>query len=182
MRTLRGRRAARAGAASRGILLLGLLGLLGLLAGTAGCGPAADEAADTPATSTAAPSEPGAADPVTVAVLTGTVAGGTVDQTPTPLGTPEAVADFVSQFDNADFARSVEEAVTGAEVADGRTLVGSVLAIGCEVPIDIDVVGAPGSIRLLPVMAKKPRPDECFAPMTSVGLVELAEALLVDAG
>ncbi len=179
MRTLRGRWAAAAPAVLTGALLLGVM------VGAAGCGRATDAtdgAVDTPASSSAAPSEASASDPVTVAILTGTVAGGTVDPTPTPLDTPEAVADFVSQFDNAEFGRSVESAAAGVEVTEGRTLVGSVLTIGCEVPTDIDVVGAPGQIRLVPVMPKKQRPDECFAPMASVGLVELPDAMLVDAG
>lgn len=179
MRTLRGRRAAAAPAVLTSALLLGMT------VGAAGCGRATDptdEAVDTPVSSSAAPSDASASDPVTVAILTGTVAGGTVDPTPTPLDSTEAVADFVSQFDNADFAGSVEAAVAGAEVTEGRTLVGSVLAIGCEVPSDIDVVGPPGQVRLVPVMPKKQRPDECFAPMTSVGLVELPDAMLVDAG
>ncbi len=165
--------------------------LVGVLAGTAGCGRTADRGADAPVTASGSPSPLPSQSPsgaasesapagagVTVAILVGTVAGGSVDPTPAPLDSPAAVAVFVAQFSNDDFVARIEREAAGAEVAPGRTLVGGVLAIGCDVPKDVQVIGAPGSIRLLPVMPKKRRPTQCFAPMTSVGLVDVSDSLL----
>ncbi len=157
--------------------------LVGVLVGTAGCGRATDGGAEAPVTASGSPSGSAAADAAaTVAILVGTVAGGHTDPTPAPLDTPDAVAAFVAQFTNDDFVTRIERQVARTEVAPGRTLVGSVLAIGCDVPKDVDVVGPPGAVRLMPVMPKKRRPEQCFAPMTSVGLVDVPDELLEGTG
>lgn len=115
-----------------------------------------------------------------VAILTGTAAGGEVDLTPVPLDTPAAVAAFVGQFDNRRFAARIERRVARTDVGEGRTLVGSVVSIGCQVPTELAVLGPPGRMEVTPVMPESPTPVECFAPMTSVGLVDMSDALLAD--
>jgi hypothetical protein len=168
MRPLPGRRTVAA------LVLLGV-------AAVGGCGqedPTSDPAPSTSGSSSPSSDRPaGDSTAVTVAMVTGTAAGGEVDPTPVLLSTDTQIDDFVSQFTNPTFATQVERRAKETTVAEGRTLVGAVVSIGCEVPAEVTVDGSRGALRLTPVMPKS-SPVQCFAPMTTVALVDVADAML----
>ncbi len=157
-----------------------------LTVGLSACGQDADDTATDPAgeaTSqssepTTAPSDepsPGTEDdgpvPFTqVALLTNTEEDGVVSTTPVPLDTEAAVAEFADQFTGARMAEDIRAAVAGAPDTDAdQTLVGAVLVIGCDRPVDITVERVDGAVEVSPVLAK--RQVQCFAAQTSVAIL-----------
>jgi hypothetical protein len=55
-------------------------------------------------------------------------------------------------------------------VPSGQTLLGAVVAIGCDVPPGVTVQHADGGLAITALKVEKPR-EECFAPVTTVALV-----------
>lgn len=111
--------------------------------------------------------------PETVAILSGTATGGSADQDAFPLapGSRREVARLVRDLTRPELAREVRRVVRETEVPDGRVLVGAVVAVGCDVPSDIEVsAGDAGGIRMEPVWTGVERLQECFAPVTSIGI------------
>lgn len=87
------------------------------------------------------------------------------------LDTGGQVHRFLNGFDDR-FQAKLRRAIDAYEVPDGYELGGGVAYIGCGVPDDATVVGVPPQERLQP----GPTHDEsieCFAPVTTVGIVAL---------
>ncbi|WP_248580461.1 hypothetical protein [Nocardioides sp. InS609-2] len=105
-----------------------------------------------------------------VALLTNTEEDGTVSTTPAPLDTEAAVAEFTDQFTGSRMAEDIRTAVSSApDIGADQTLVGAVLVIGCDRPIDVTVERVDGAVQVSPVMSK--RQVQCFAAQTSVAIL-----------
>jgi hypothetical protein len=109
-------------------LLLGSF-LLALALVAAGCGdeePGAvsDEPAPTPTSQPSKTSEPGgeAVDFELVEAITDTAAGGAVSEVAVPLTDDQAVAQFVSQFENDTLPTKVADAVRRAGLPEDQLL------------------------------------------------------------
>lgn len=141
------------------------------LALLAGCGEAADDPAYGPGADPAASSSsPGApAEPETVAILTGSDAGGEVSTQGTPLVDERAVDGFVAQFTGDGLASEVRAAYAGAGLPEGRVLVAAVVALGCEPPTEVVVETAGDGVRISAVPVKSDR--QCLVAVTTVALV-----------
>ena len=67
----------------------------------------------------------------------------------------------------------VQDAVAGADVAEGEAIYAAVVAIGCDSPTDVTVTDSGAGLVI--TAGKVPSPMmECFAPMTTVALVVAA--------
>jgi len=142
--------------------LLGtLIVLLLLAAGTTACGSDSGDAADD-----ASPS----VEPVTVAILSRTAAGGEVSPRAVPLPDAAAVGRFAEQFEDPAFGREIAARVAATEVPEGRELVGAVVAIGCDVPESVTVTPLADGVSIVADKVTSPM-LECFAAVTSVALV-----------
>ena len=155
-----------------GPLLVALLVLTGC--GSEPGGPAAgrgsESAGDLPAT-TAATTVPadGPVDHEVVALVSGSAAGPTqVDSQVTALPDAEAVRDLASGFRGA-LDGEVVRAAEQADVPSGQTLVGAVVAVGCEPPTRVHVRMAGGQLSVTadPVLSRR----RCFVAVTTVALV-----------
>ncbi len=116
-------------------------------------------------------------DAEVVAILSGTAAGGSADpqrvvRLDEPGGVDELTAGLSRQLP-ADIRQVVDE----TEVPEGRALVGAVVTIGCDVPSGLLVGSDP--IHFKPTWTGVTRLQECFAPVTSVGIV-LVDSSLVE--
>ena len=116
-------------------------------------------------------------DPVPVVtqvdVLTGTSAGGSVATSATPLPDHQAVREYAAQFRNDVLGGEIVTAAEQAEVPEGQQLAAAVVAVGCEVPVEVEGSyehgGDGGQVR---VSATLPPPEkQCLAPITSVALM-----------
>lgn len=157
----------------RAALLAPLIALL-LAVSTAGCG---GESASPPETSSSTPTDPtdapgsdAPAEDELVAILTGTSAGGEVDPVAATLGTPDEVAAFVAKVPRGELPDKIRTWVAQTDVPPGRQLMGAVVAVGCQVPTDVEVTRTDRGVLVEGVLAGK-SPVECFAAMTSVALV-----------
>jgi hypothetical protein len=150
----------------------------------AGCGDDSGDVADDPApTSSGTPSEDpgdtstGTVDFTQIAIISQTGAGGGTPKDAVVLDSQAAVDDFVASFDDEQMAQSIQHAVDGADVPEGQTLVGAVVAIGCDTPDEVFVRDTAGGVQI--VAGKVPSPhQECFAPVTTVALVAVDSALV----
>jgi hypothetical protein len=131
----------------------------------AGCGDTSDDTGgpgDAGATAHGDPPAPA------VTVVSATAAGGQVDDEVTALADDAAIAEYAGRF-RGPLAAKVTRAAERAEVAADSVLVAAVVAVGCDVPPDVQVAGAGLEARF--VVAKVPSPHaECFAPVTTVAL------------
>jgi hypothetical protein len=166
-----------------GSLLAPVLLVTGLA--LAGCGDDSGDVADDPApTPSDAPSESpgntssgGSADFTQIALVSETAGGGSTSEEAVVLDSPAAVDDFVATFDNARMGDSIEHAIAEADVPDGQTLVGAVVAIGCDVPEEVFVRDTADGVQI--VAGKVPSPhQECFAAVTTVALVAVDSGLV----
>jgi len=160
-----------------------LLGtLLALLLLAAGCGDDTGDGTgdDTSAENTAStgngpePVGGGAVDFTEVALLSATNAGGEVSTEPTALDSKAAVSEFAASLEGRTLPAEIRAAAAEADVTDARALVGSVVAIGCDVPPGVGVHRTAAGLEVTALKVKEPH-KECFAPVTTVVL------LLVDA-
>jgi len=161
---------------------LGTLSALLVLLLVAACGDdsredarATDSASSSP-TESGTPGDASAAtvDFVQVALLSETNAGGEVSQQPTLLDSPAAVTNFAATLDGRTMAGKIKSAVVKTDVPDGQAIVGSVVAIGCDVPSGVTLVWNGAGLDVTPLKAKQSH-QECLAPVTTVAL------LMVDA-
>jgi hypothetical protein len=149
---------------------LGSFALLALLAGgAAACGDDDGRSGDGPLPS--APSS-SAVDATTVAIISVTAAGGTVDTRAVPLPDAAAVRDFGGQFRQPAMVRQLIDKVASTDVPDGQALVGAVVAIGCDVPPGVTITETDDGVVITADEVPSPMP-ECFAAVTSVALVLL---------
>lgn len=92
-----------------------------------------------------------------------------------PLDTPAEVAAFLRQFGQPAMRHRLRSAIAAAP-AQGRDLVGQVVAIGCDRPPGVDVVvESGGQVRLVPQEVASPL-QECLAAVTTVALAVLPPA------
>ena len=108
-----------------------------------------------------------------VDTITVTAAGGAVSEVAVPLTDAAALEDFLAQFESPDLTAQIQDAVAGADVAEGKELYAAVVAIGCDSPTDVTVTASDAGLVI--TARKVPSPMlECFAPMTTVALVVAA--------
>jgi len=153
--------------------------LAALAATLVGCGSGADTASDggsgRPSDRSSASS--GVLDFDQVALVSQTAAGGRVSAEPVRLDRPRAVHRFTGQFRGDALAVKVAAEVRRADVPDDRTLLGAVVAVGCDVPpgVRVEDSAAGPQVTALPVEAPQ---QECFAPVTTVALVSVPASAL----
>ena len=160
---------------------LGTLSALLVLLLAAGCGDDAgdDARAEDPASSSssssASPSPSGTStnvpvDFTEVALLSETNAGGEVSQQPTLLDSPAAVTNFAETLEGRAMGDTIRAAVVKADVPQGHVVVGTVVAVGCDVPPGVSVDWNGTGLDVTALKVKKPS-KECFAPVTTVSLL-----------
>ena len=138
----------------------------------AGCGDStsdsASDAASQPSSTTASDEPTESAAPQTIAIVSQTAAGGEVDLNAVPVDDDAALQEFTAQFNKAGLEEKI--AIAGATVPEGYTVMGAVVAIGCDVPPDVSVEQGPDGWVVTPHKVPSPL-QECFAPVTSVAIV-----------
>jgi hypothetical protein len=155
---------------------LGPLLLLPLLLGAlTGCGDDDESANDGPTPSessnTAAPSPDPAAEPVVVAVVSETNAGGTVSDVLSPVD-GAALDDFLTRLDSGSLGDKVRGEVESYDAPEGHSLGAAVVAVACDVPPGVSVTEAGDGWAVSPHKVPSPLP-ECFAPVTTVVVVDV---------
>jgi hypothetical protein len=157
---------------------LGILVATTTLLLAAGCGSndgnaesASDQTAPTP-TATSSGKPPSTAE--VVAILSGTGAGGDMSKAAVDVGSPAGLDLLVSELRSTGFGDQVRAKVAATDVPDGRTLMGAIVNVGCDVPTGVVVTGGAGGAHLPPTFTGKPL-QECLVAVTSVALV-LVEA------
>jgi hypothetical protein len=153
-----------------------------------GCGDDADEVADDPTTSDISPSgsasgtptdapADGEVDFTEIALVSESAVDGESASEPVVLDTEQARADFAARFTGDRMGQAIDDAVAGADVPDGQTLVGAVVSIGCVAP---DEVFVEETARGLEITAGKVAgtKQQCFAPVTTVALVAVDSSLV----
>ena len=116
------------------------------------------------------PAEPDP-EPELVRMLVLTSAGGEVSPTAYDVDDRTQMRAYVRTFEDRDQATSALRAAV-REAGDRGRLVAATVAVGCDVPRDVEVSGADGAPEVRPAKVATPE-VECFAPMTSVALVRL---------
>ena len=76
----------------------------------------------------------------------------------------------MAQFPRGELPGEIRTWVAKTDVPSGRQLVAAVVAIGCQVPVDVEVTHTSRGVLVEGVASGK-SPEECFAAMTSVALV-----------
>ena len=140
----------------------------------AGCGSESpDEQADDPAPeeTTSRSVDPLVENDV-VALVSESDVGGEVSPEAAPLDTPTAIADFSAQFENGRMGASISAALAATPVPDGLTVVGAVVAIGCEAPTEVEIETGPEGVRISAAPVKSDQ--QCLVPVTTVALVAVA--------
>jgi hypothetical protein len=139
-----------------------------------GCGghDAPTRAEDTSASPTTpeSTSSSGSVDFTKVALLSMTAAGGRVSPRATVVDDAGAATRFAAQFRGEALGNRLQAAVRKADVPQGRTLVASVVAIGCDVPPGVTVEKVADGVAIVPLKVTSPLP-ECLAAVTTVALV-----------
>lgn len=154
-------------------LLLGTLLALTLL--LTGCGAdGADERADDPdptePTSSATPGDP--SEPEVLALVSESNVGGEVSPVAVRLDTATLIADFAAQFENERMGAAISEALADAQLAEGQTVVGAVVAIGCEPPTEVTVESGDEGVEITAAPVKTDK--QCLVPVTTVALVTVS--------
>lgn len=148
--------------------ILGTLVAMTTLLLAAGCGTDGGSTADEPSPTRSAP-----AAPELVAILSQTAAGGATTQEAVDLGSTVGLDRLLEGVSRGGLDEQVRDRVAATDVGDGQRLMGSVISIGCDVPVDVKVFQDAGDVRLEPIFMGKPM-QECLAAVTSVALVLVA--------
>jgi hypothetical protein len=147
-----------------GPLFLTLL-LTPLLAGCGSSSPGPVEDVDHP--------DPSGTDPVSfteVALVSQSAAGGHVGRRATVLDSQAAVAAFTRQFRVDSVGHRIETAIRKSDPPKDQTVVGQVVAVGCDEPTSVRV--KPRNHGLTIVADPVPSPhEECLVPVTTVAVV-----------
>lgn len=107
-----------------------------------------------------------------VKLVDATAVGGSVEQTLTDVSTPKLLNAYTRQFQRAGMAQQLRRAAKGIDGSLGA----AVVYVGCEVPGDVEI--AEGRIAA----AEVPKSQvQCFAPITTVALVEVSDPSLLAA-
>lgn len=149
------------------MLLPALPALLGPLAG---CGDDTEnDAVDRPTSESST-----SLDYEVLGILSETAAGGVVTQTLTPVPGPDELAAFTEQFDSDTLREDLASMVQDHEPRVGYVVGAAVVAIGCDVAPGVTVVAADDGFAVHADKVTDPLP-ECFAPVTSVAVVEVPQ-------
>ena len=137
----------------------------GLLTGLlAGCG---DDDGDQAREPDAAAPEPGLVQTIVL-----TSAGGKVDPTAYLVDDRDQMRAYLRTFTDRDrAAAAIQQAVDEAGERAGRLAVATV-AIGCDVPEDVTITEDGDSVLVTAGKIANPQ-QECFAPTTSIALVQI---------
>jgi len=133
-----------------------------------GCG---DGDSTTVADEPGAISSTAAAEPVVLALVHETNAGGTVSDQLTPIG-GDGLLDFLTQFDSSSLSEQVMALVDDNPPAEGHELMAAVVAIGCDVPPGVRVSADGAGWTVSPDKVTAPL-QECLAPVTTVAVVDV---------
>ena len=113
--------------------------------------------------------------PELVQIVVLTSAGGKVAPRAYYVDDRQEMKAYVKTFENRDgVVEAVRQAVTDAGEREGRLAVATI-AIGCDVPPDASIVVTTNGPEVRPGKIVDPLP-ECFAPATSIALVEIPAA------
>jgi hypothetical protein len=111
-------------------------------------------------------------EPELVQTLVLTSAGGKVAPQAYFVDERDQMKAYVKTFDDRDdVAEAVKQAVTDAGDREGSLAVATI-AIGCDVPSDVSIVEGDDGWEVIPGKVKEPQ-RECFAPTTSIAVVEI---------
>lgn len=111
-------------------------------------------------------------EPELVQMLVLTSAGGEVSPRAYFVDDPQQMKAYRKTFEDRDqLTSALEQAVEDAGDREGR-LAAATVYIGCDVPSDVTVTQGEGGPEVHPAKVKATT-KECFAPMTSVALVEI---------
>ena len=115
-------------------------------------------------------SDPAPTEPITVAIVSETAAGGEVDQNAVAWDDEASRGAFLQQFKRGSLHEKITAAIGAATIPDGYTVWAAVVAIGCDVPTGVEASPNGDGWVMDPQMPRQTM-QECFAPMTSVALV-----------
>jgi hypothetical protein len=149
--------------AALGVLAVASAVVLGGCGGEQGSGEADDEPR-------------GPVDHTLVEMVSESAVGGLVSPGAVALTDAAAVQQFSVQFEDERMRTRLAQEFADLEVPDDRAAYAAVVAIGCEVPPDVTVTSTDTGIL---VEGTKPtsKPVECLAPVTSVAIVLVDEAV-----
>ncbi len=139
-----------------------------------GCGTdrGGDSATEPPAPTT--DDTPAATAPEVVDILHQTAAGGEATELAVDLSTPAGVDELVAPVSGGGLDGLVRDRVTDVDVPAGQRLMGAIVSVGCDVPVDVKVIPVGDAVRLEPIFQGKPM-LECLAAVTSIALVLVAD-------
>ncbi|MFC4783527.1 hypothetical protein ACT8ZV_03575 [Nocardioides sp. MAHUQ-72] len=165
-----------------GPLLLSLVLASGLLAGCGddGSGTATDDGSPSASESPSESGSPignGTVDFTQVALISQSGAGGRASQRPTVLDDEAAVGAFARQFRTDAVGNRIEQAIAKADVPDDQTVLGAVVAVGCDVPPGVTVHRMGDGLAVTAMKVRKPLP-ECLVAVTTVALVAVDSDVL----
>lgn len=121
------------------------------------------------------PDEAQALDYEVLEIVSETAAGGTVSPELTPLPGPDELTAFTDQFESTAFREEVAAAVQEHEPREGFAVGAAVVAIGCDVPPGVSVEAEGDGYTVAADEVADPLP-ECFAPVTTVAVVEVPQS------
>jgi hypothetical protein len=106
----------------------------------------------------------------TARIITASNADGETSPRPVPVGDPASLRDFVATM-GADLGPRVRAAVRQTDVPPGQTLMGAIVAVGCDEPTGVEVVQTFDGYEVTPVLPKSG--VQCVVAMTSVALFQV---------
>ena len=156
--------------------LLGLILTASLL--LTGCSDDETPVAEDPAPSVSdgpsdGPTSTGPVEFEVVGMVSETAVGGKVSPTAVDLRDPDGLAHLTGQFEDDRMTTKLEAVIKGADVPEGDTLLGAVVAVGCIPPTDVLVEKTERGLQVTAVPDKRDASTECLAPVTTVAVVSV---------
>lgn len=111
-----------------------------------------------------------AATTTTARIITVSNADGEISPRPVPVSDPASLDAFVATM-GADLGPRVRAAVRQTDVPPGQTLMGAIVAVGCDEPTGIEVVQTFDGYEVTAVLPKSG--VQCVVAMTSVALFQV---------
>jgi hypothetical protein len=111
-----------------------------------------------------------AATTTTARIITVSNADGEISPRPVPVSDPASLRDFVATM-GADLGPRVRAAVRQTDVPPGQTLMGAIVAVGCDEPTGVEVVQTFDGYEVTAVLPKSG--VQCVVSMTSVALFQV---------
>lgn len=154
---------------------LGPLVILTALVALAGCSDDPDERAEDRAEDPAGnPTTIEAADPTArvVDIVSEVAADGNVTETATIIESDAMLVRYLNQFRSPVLVDELTAVVESVVLAEGRVIGLAVIEISCDEPPSAEVVEDGGEFVVTAGKVVNPHP-ECFAPVTSVAVLDL---------